>query len=61
MDTAPAAEAECLSNNLGWLLGRAEHVLAAELGLALVEGRRTEHRTPSGTVQPFSWALLRRG
>ena len=35
MDTAPAAEAECLSNNLGWLLGSAEHVLAAELGLAL--------------------------
>jgi rhodanese-related sulfurtransferase len=35
--------------------------IAGELGLALVEGRRTEHRTPSGAVQPFSWALLRRG
>ncbi|HTI34386.1 MAG TPA: rhodanese-like domain-containing protein [Miltoncostaea sp.] len=35
--------------------------IAAELGLHLVEGRRTEHRTPSGTVQPLSWALLRRG
>jgi len=35
--------------------------IAGELGLALVEGRRTEHRTPSGTLQPFSWALLRRG
>lgn len=35
MDTAPAAEAECLSNNLGWLLDRAGHALAAELALAL--------------------------
>lgn len=34
--------------------------IAAELGLALVEGRRAEHRTPGGAVQPFSWALLRR-
>jgi rhodanese-related sulfurtransferase/SAM-dependent methyltransferase len=34
--------------------------IAAELGLALVEGRRTEHRTPSGVAQPFTWALLRR-
>ena len=35
--------------------------IAAELGLALVEARRTEHRTPDGTIQPFSWALMRRG
>lgn len=35
--------------------------IAGELGLALVEGRRTVHRTPGGTAQPFSWALLRRG
>ncbi len=35
--------------------------IAGALGLALVEGARTEHRTPSGTRQPFSWALLRRG
>ena len=34
-DTAPAATADCLSKNLGWLLGRAEHALAAELALAL--------------------------
>ena len=35
--------------------------IAGELGMRLVEGLRTEHRTPSGTVQPLSWALLRRG
>jgi hypothetical protein len=35
--------------------------IAGELGMRLVEGRRTEHRTPSGTVQPLSWALMRRG
>ncbi len=34
-DAAPAATADCLSKNLGWLLGRAEHALAAELALAL--------------------------
>lgn len=34
-DTAPAASTDCLSKNLGWLLGRAEHALAAELALAL--------------------------
>ena len=34
-ETAPAVSSECLSNNLGWLLGRAEHALAAELALAL--------------------------
>ena len=34
--------------------------IAETLGLALVEGRRAEHRTPSGAAQPFSWALLRR-
>jgi MarR family transcriptional regulator for hemolysin len=34
-DTAPAATTECLSDNLGWLLSRAEHALAAELALAL--------------------------
>ncbi|HTI32901.1 MAG TPA: rhodanese-like domain-containing protein [Miltoncostaea sp.] len=34
--------------------------IAAELGLALVEGRRTEHRTPTGVIQPFSWAVMRR-
>jgi MarR family transcriptional regulator, transcriptional regulator for hemolysin len=34
-DPAPAAATECLSNNLGWLLDRAGHVLAAELALAL--------------------------
>jgi MarR family transcriptional regulator, transcriptional regulator for hemolysin len=32
---APAAATECLSNNLGWLLARAEHALGAELALAL--------------------------
>ncbi len=35
--------------------------IAGELGLKLVAGLRTEHRTPSGTMQPLSWALLRRG
>jgi MarR family transcriptional regulator, transcriptional regulator for hemolysin len=34
-DTAPAATTGCLSDNLGWLLSRAEHALAAELALAL--------------------------
>jgi MarR family transcriptional regulator, transcriptional regulator for hemolysin len=34
-DAAPAAPTDCLSKNLGWLLGRAEHALAAELALAL--------------------------
>jgi MarR family transcriptional regulator for hemolysin len=34
-DTAPAAASDCLSDNLGWLLSRAEHALAAELALAL--------------------------
>ena len=33
-EAAPGA-AECLSDNLGWLLARAEHALAAELALAL--------------------------
>ncbi|MGE3235647.1 MAG: rhodanese-like domain-containing protein, partial [Thermoleophilia bacterium] len=32
--------------------------IAAELGLALEEARRAEHRTPGGAVQPFSWALM---
>ena len=32
---APAATTGCLSDNLGWLLARAEHALAAELALAL--------------------------
>ncbi len=35
--------------------------IAGELGMTLVEGRRTEHRTPGGAVQPLNWALLRRG
>ena len=34
-DSAPAVATECLSNNLGWLLDRAENVLASELALAL--------------------------
>jgi MarR family transcriptional regulator for hemolysin len=34
-ETAPAAATDCLSNNLGWLLSRAEHALGAELALAL--------------------------
>ena len=34
-DPAPAVATECLSNNLGWLLDRAENVLAAEAALAL--------------------------
>lgn len=34
-DPAPAVATECLSNNLGWLLDRAENVLAAEFALAL--------------------------
>jgi rhodanese-related sulfurtransferase/SAM-dependent methyltransferase len=34
--------------------------IAAELGMALVAARRTEHRTPSGARQPLAWALLRR-
>ena len=34
-DPAPAAASDCLSDNLGWLLSRAEHALAAELALAL--------------------------
>jgi MarR family transcriptional regulator for hemolysin len=34
-EAAPAADTGCLSDNLGWLLARAEHALAAELALAL--------------------------
>ena len=34
-EAAPAATTGCLSDNLGWLLARAEHALAAELALAL--------------------------
>lgn len=29
-------------------------------GLTLVEAAREEHRTPSGSVQPFTWVALRR-
>ena len=37
--------------------------LAAELGDAfgLVESQREEHRTPGGQIQPFTYALFRRG
>jgi trans-aconitate methyltransferase len=34
--------------------------LAAELGLELVAREREAHVTPGGSVQPFTWALLRR-
>jgi len=36
--------------------------LAGELGPAfdLVEGRRELHTTPGGTIQPFTWVVLRR-
>lgn len=30
-------------------------------GFALVRSRREDHVTPAGVVQPFTWAVLRRG